>query len=231
VLVPESLGVPVPAGVTVTAVFGDGAVSGSSGCNSYRAAVERSGAALRIGPNLVTTDRACESAVADVERAFLTRLTATRTYDVGADGLALLPEHGPALTFREQPVGPPSGAWQVTAFRDPATGQVVPLLPGTAITLGLGADGEVDGRACNSYGGPWKADGAALALGPLWQTEMYCSSPPGVSDQETAYLEALRSVAGWRVEGGQLTLTDRDGRPVVTASPIVLAVVGDVTGG
>jgi heat shock protein HslJ len=231
VLVPESLGLPVPASVTVTAIFGDGAVSGSSGCNAYRAGYERSGADLRIGPDLATTDRACESPVADVERAFLARLTATRTYEVTPDGLALLPEHGPALAFRAQPVGPPSGSWQVTGFRNPGTGELAAPLPGTAVTLGLGAEGEVDGQACNRYGGPWRADGAAITIGPLDQTEMYCSSPPGVTEQEGAYLEALHSAAGWRVEGDQLTLTDREGRPVVTASPIVAAVVGDVAGG
>jgi heat shock protein HslJ len=231
VLMPESLGVPVPEGVTVTAIFADGAVSGSSGCNSYRGAVERSGSDLRIGPNLVTTDRACDAAVADVERTYLSRLTATRTYGVSPDGLMLAPEKGPALSFRAQPAGPPAGLWQVTGFRSPGTGDVAAPLPGTAVTLGLRADGEIEGRACNSYGGPWRADGTAITVGPLWQTEMYCSSPPGVSEQEVTYLEALRAATGWRVEDDRLTLTDRDGRPVVTATAVMLAVIGDNAGG
>jgi heat shock protein HslJ len=230
-LVPESLGVPVPPGVTVTAVFGDGAVSGSSGCNSYRAGFVQSGTDLRIGPDVVTTDRACEPAVADVERAFRARLTATTTFTLSQDSLLLAPDEGPALSFRPLPADPPVGAWQVTGFRDPATGALAAPLPGTAITLGLRADGQVEGQACNSYGGPWRPDGAALTVGPLWQTEMYCGSPPGVSEQEGAYLAALRSATGWRVEDDKLTLVDRGGQPVVTGSPIVLAVVGDVVGG
>jgi heat shock protein HslJ len=67
-----------------------------------------------------------------------------------------------------------------------------------------GADG------CNSLRGSYKADGAALTIGPVMGTLMACSG------LERRFLEALGATKKWKVSGNELTLLDGSDRPVAT---------------
>jgi heat shock protein HslJ len=81
VLVPASLGVPVPAGVSVTAEFGDGRVSGSDGCNSYFAGYTAGpGVAFDVADAIGTTKMACDPERIAVERAYLDLLASATSY-------------------------------------------------------------------------------------------------------------------------------------------------------
>jgi heat shock protein HslJ len=75
--------------VAVTAVFGtDGQVSGSGGCNDYRAKYTQDGDKLTMGAIILLTKKPCAGEVRDQERAFLGSLrSATR---VEAEGSQLL---------------------------------------------------------------------------------------------------------------------------------------------
>jgi len=67
---------PVPEGVTVTAVFGDGRVSGSGGCNRYSAAVvETDPGGFSIGP-AASTRMACPDPAGGFEGRYLSALQA-----------------------------------------------------------------------------------------------------------------------------------------------------------
>lgn len=91
-------------------------------------------------------------------------------------------------------------------------------LAGTTITLDFAA--ELGGRAgCNHYGGSYTAAGDRLTLGMLYMTEMYCPDPAGVMEQESAYLEALSTVARYRLAGGRLELLDDAGQVVLSFAP------------
>jgi heat shock protein HslJ len=94
-------------------------------------------------------------------------------------------------------------------------GELAPALPG-AIASALFQDGQVNGTAsCNSFFGGYEADGSNLTVGPLASTEMFCGDPPGLMDQELAYLSALGSAATYAIENEQLVIANDTGETVL----------------
>ena len=74
---------------------------------------------------------------------------------------------------------------------------------------------------CNRYGGPYTVDGDTLELGAIAMTQMAC--PPPASEVETAFVTSLESVAGWGLDGEELTLLDADDEELLrfgVASPV-----------
>jgi heat shock protein HslJ len=76
------------------------------------------------------------------------------------------------------------------------------------------ADGTVGGSAgCNHFTAPYTVDGDKLELGTIATTQMAC--PPPQAAVERAYLAALRKIASWKLDGGELVLSDKDGTEVL----------------
>ena len=68
-------------------------------------------------------------------------------------------------------------------------------------------DGQVSGLGgCNQYGGAYQVSGQTLSFSALYMTEMACTSPAGVMEQESAYLETLGAVTTFSISGDDLTL-------------------------
>jgi len=89
------------------------------------------------------------------------------------------------------------------------------LIEDTRITLGFG-EGSLEGSAgCNTYGGSYTVTDDSLRLSDLYWTEMGCLEPEGILDQETAYLNALNTVASYRVDAGRLELYDEAGTQIL----------------
>jgi heat shock protein HslJ len=87
-------------------------------------------------------------------------------------------------------------------------GQQAPVLPGTQITAVLGANNSMKGSAgCNTYTTTYQISGSKLTIAPPATGQMMCSSPPGIMEQEQAYLAALTKVNGFQVAGDTLKLT------------------------
>jgi heat shock protein HslJ len=83
-------------------------------------------------------------------------------------------------------------------------------------------DGRVAGSTgCNRYTGPYTVDGTSLQLGPLAVTLMACLPPRDAV--ERAFVAALERVAGWRVEGGELSLLDDDGAELLRFAAATLS--------
>lgn len=81
---------------------------------------------------------------------------------------------------------------------------------GRAPTMHLLAGGDVSGfGGCNRYNGTYTLSDGDLSFGPIASTKMAC---PGVGDVERRFFAALSDTAGYRVEGGDLVLTDSQGR-------------------
>ena len=59
-------------------------------------------------------------------------------------------------------------------------------------------------------------DGAGLRIGPLAATEIACTEPEGVDEQERGYVEALASVVRFEQAGPKLTLFNAKGQMAVT---------------
>ena len=58
-----------------------------------------------------------------------------------------------------------------------------------------------------------------MRLSDLYWTEMGCPEPEGILDQEMAYLNALNTVASYRVDAGRLELYDEAGTQILVFGP------------
>jgi len=76
-----------PEGVVLYAVFSEGTVAGSAGCNNYNGSYETDGGSITIGP-IAATLMFCEGAM-DQETAYLGALGAVDSYEVSGDELTL----------------------------------------------------------------------------------------------------------------------------------------------
>jgi heat shock protein HslJ len=87
------------------------------------------------------------------------------------------------------------------------------LIEDTSITLYFEEAFLGGSMTCNGYGGGPDSgkyvatdDGALTVLRPLAVTVQLCSSPEGIMEQEAAYIEALQSVASYRVVDDRLEI-------------------------
>jgi heat shock protein HslJ len=92
-----------------------------------------------------------------------------------------------------------STRWRATQVN----GQAV--LDGTSLNIAFYANGGLDGfSGCNSYSSAYGVDGGSLWIAPPAATGQFCADPPGIMDQETAFLNALASANSFSLEGQQL---------------------------
>lgn len=205
---PSGIGVPAP-----SLDFAAGKISGSTGCNRFSAPYELDGDRLTIGA-VTTTQMACEAPADTVERRFLAALERVDRWKLDEEELELS-GGGAELEFSTVS---PVGNWRATSLLRP--GAIKSVLPGSEITAELGRDGSLSGSAgCNTYGGSYELDGNGIAFRQLFGTEMACSDPPGVMEQEADYLEALAKVAKFSLDANGLTLLTRQGTIAATFEP------------
>jgi heat shock protein HslJ len=83
-------------------------------------------------------------------------------------------------------------------------------LPADAAAFGPSATfaaGRVGGSTgCNRFTSTYTVEGESLDIGQIASTQMAC--PPPADRVERSYLAALERVAGWRMDGEQLVLSD-----------------------
>ena len=114
----------------------------------------------------------------------------------------------PALVYDAAPKNPLLGRWQVDSFES-APGTVVPVLPGTALSVVFSV-GSVGGNAgCNDFTGTYGTNGNVVRIGPLATTRQACADD--VMSQETAFLAALQGAAIVQPRAGFVNLTDISG--------------------
>ncbi len=91
------------------------------------------------------------------------------------------------------------------------------VLAGTTITATFGEDGQVSGSAgCNNYFAAYQSLTNTLSIGTPATTRMYCAEPAGIMNQETLYLSNLQGAATYAIEGDLLTISDTNGRTLLT---------------
>jgi heat shock protein HslJ len=210
-------------GSEVTLNFGtDGQVNGSAGCNRYAGPFQSQDAALKVGP-LASTMMACASpaGVMEQETKYLAALQNATTYTIDGSTLTIRDAGGAmqvVATVASAPAGLGGSEWKVVNYNN-GKQAVVTLIPGSDISLGFGADGEVAGSGgCNRYFGPYQSQDASLQVGPLASTRMACEAPEGIMEQETQYLTALQEAATYTIEGSTLTIRDAGGAMQVVAT-------------
>ncbi len=71
-----------------------------------------------------------------------------------------------------------------------------PILANTTITITFNADGTLNGSAgCNNYNGRYTANSGQITVSEASTTTIFCADPPGIMEQESAYINALRAAA------------------------------------
>jgi heat shock protein HslJ len=153
------------------------------------------------------------------ETAYLRSLERVGRYTLVGDELTLRDAGGGALlVFQPQPQTPLEGTlWSVESYNN-GRGGLQSLAAGTEITARF-ESGRLSGSAgCNTYTAGFTLGGAggALTITPPASTRMFCASPPGVMEQEAAYLAALPTAVRYRIEGERLALETADGARVAT---------------
>ena len=195
-----------------SAVFKDGTLGGSTGCNRYTGPYTVDGESLTLGA-IASTQMACPPPAGEVERAYLDALQQVAQWRMDDAELVLLDDGATELLrYREASA---VGEWEVTAFLSGSA--VASPVPGTSITATFTEDGKLSGSAgCNRYTTSFTTDHGRIEIEPAASTKKLCPEPEGVMDQEAAYLAALPSAVEYRVDGGSLSLLSADGTYVAT---------------
>jgi heat shock protein HslJ len=220
---PEGRPYPVLPGTEVTATFQGGRVSGSAGCNQYTAGyqlAQDTAGVIRL-TQAASTMRFCTEppGVMEQEAAYLAALERVGRYTLAGEELTLREAGGGALlVFRPQPQRPLAGPlWEAEDYNN-GRGGLQSLAAGTEITARF-EGGRVAGSAgCNTYTAGFSLAGAggAITVSPPASTRRRCAGPPGIMEQEAAYLAALPTAARYRIEGDRLALETAAGARVAT---------------
>ncbi len=196
----------------VTAVFADGSVAGSAGCNRYFASYTVDGNSLTIGA-AGSTMMMCPEPIMAQEAAYLAALSAAASYQIVDGKLEIADADGNViLVFHVQEAAAlTGGTWYATAVNN-GKGGVQSLVIGTEITAIFGEDGSLSGSAgCNNYSAQYTVDGDSISIGPAAMTMMMCAEPEGLMEQEMAYAVALSNAATYSIQGDTLELRASDG--------------------
>jgi heat shock protein HslJ len=192
-------------GVNVDARFAAGALSGTSGCNTYRTTYRADPPSLTIGPDIATTSKACGARETAVERAYLDRLPKVASYQLDAGRLSLADAEGRALlTYRAtDSASALRGGWTATSYY---TGDAITsVVGGVDLTITFEATTVSGDGGCNSFQGPYTVDGERIQIGPLAATAKACADPE-LDAQERDYLAALQLATSYRISGTRLDL-------------------------
>jgi heat shock protein HslJ len=197
--------------------YPDNYMEGTAGCNSYGANYSARGQEFHIAA-IHRTDFECEEppGIMPQDEAFFEALASIAAHRATEDDLEFDSATGETILVyaRKLPaeVDPAlkDSEWLLTSLLGEG------LLEDSRITLNLG-EGGFDGVAgCNNYGGEYDAaDGGILLTSDIFHTEMDCSSPEGIMEQETAYIQALRSSAAYRLADGRLEIAGASGETIL----------------
>jgi len=207
---------------TITAAFSKGEISGSSGCNSYFGSYTANGSSIQFG-DIGATEMFClePEGIMEQEQSFLQAFQRVAGYRSDAGQLELLDAAGrPVLVFSASPPLPEvpleGTSWILTTF---IYGEAASsLLNGTEITILLESGTASGSAGCNHYGGGYALGQGTLHIPEIDATEQLCMEPNGIMEQETRYLEILKSVSFLELDANQLVLRTNDGRGLVFAS-------------
>jgi heat shock protein HslJ len=191
----------------ITALFESGRVSGNGGCNNYAGSFVTEGNNITFS-GMLSTMMFCEDNVSSQESIYLLNLQNAATYNISDSLLRMMDANGTViLTYSVvQPLPLVGTNWSMLNYNN-GREAVVGALTGTEVTAIFGADGNLTGTAgCNNYSAGFQVDGNNVTIGPVATTDMLCSEPEGIMDQETAYLRAIENAATYKIDRQQLWL-------------------------
>ncbi len=201
--------------------FGEsGTLTGSAGCNLYSASYRINGSTIAVEPVVATAAYpANEQELVRQENRYRELLVAAASYRVEDDRLTISGPSGRELLAFARAEQPESATllateWHLARYTSGST--VASPVPGTDITLVFDPDGTLSGSAgCNAYSAPYRVNETGLSVDRVIATKASCGEPAGVMEQEKAYLDLLRSAAGYRIVGDTLAVIDGNGRAIL----------------
>ena len=209
---------PTAAPASLTFAQG-GALSGTTGCNSFSGTytTQASRLSITLGP---MTQRACTDPAAQAQESAITQLLpSTATYSTSSSGsLTLQNQTGAAvLVYAAAATGVAGTSWSVTGLNNGRGGVETTALT-EALTMSFAKDGSFEAfGGCNQLGGTFTTSGRnGLTIGPLTSTRKTCGD--AVDQLESQYTAALGKVATFDINGQVLTLRDSSGATQVTAT-------------
>ncbi|GMR02724.1 MAG: hypothetical protein BMS9Abin20_1070 [Acidimicrobiia bacterium] len=206
------------AGTSLTATITEDRIGGIAGCNQYGGDISVNGSAVSFGP-LVSTLMAClgPPGVMDQESTYLGLLQTVDAWEMTDKGIDLLSLGETVIQLVRTDQNLAGTEWTVIAVND-QNGGVLSTLGDTVPMLVFQDESAVSGTTgCNSFSGTYSAEEGSIDIRSLSVTEMFCSSPDGLMDQEARVLTALERSTAYRVEDQTLDLFDDDGSRLLTA--------------
>lgn len=108
-------------------------------------------------------------------------------------------------------------SWKLASYGPAASPQ--PAALDVETSLAFAAGGKLNGNfGCNSFGGDYTVKDGQIVFGSIVTTMMACDGPR--MEQEAVGFQVLKDTAGFKVEGGTLTLTSADGSAVLTFTAV-----------
>ncbi len=195
-----------------TLEFDGDRVSGNASCNRFNASYTQTGGELKVSPAAMTMMACSPAAVMSQEQAFAKALAAVAGVRAAGTGLELLDASGNiVLTLAPappEPAKPLEGTtWQLSGII--GSGTVSSPVVGTTVSLSI-MDGELTGKACNTFRGTVEVSGDSFKAGPLMSTKMACAKAEEGA-QETQVLKTLQAASSYAIDGSTLTLKAPDG--------------------
>jgi heat shock protein HslJ len=208
---------PVAGSSLTLAFYEDNYMEGTAGCNSYGVEYTESGQGFHIAA-IHRTDFECEEppGIMPQDEAFFEALASIAAYRAAEDRLEFDNAEGETILVyaRKLPAAVDPALrdteWLLTSLLGDS------LLEGSRITLNLGKEGFDGVAGCNNYGGEYDAaSGGIMLTSDIFTTAMDCGSPEGIMEQETAYIQALRSSATYRLPDGRLEISDASAETIL----------------
>lgn len=195
-------------GTRVTLVFNDIAdrVSGRAGCNSYGGECYVRGDKIDLY-DIFQTEMACQdpAGIMIQESSYLGLLGKAERFSVNADELRIFSEGQGLLVFTRS-IPPAGSTWELKTLG--ARDAQAAVLAGTRITLDFNAalTGGTGSAGCNTYGAEVVIEDARITISNISQTKKYCTSPEGIMNQESAYLNLLKAAQSFEIKSGELII-------------------------
>lgn len=202
---------------SIHAIFDEGKLHGSAGCNQYSGVYQSSPKnRLVVSDRIASTMMACAPAISQQERQYLALLPAVTHYRFKDDALQLLnAEHRVLLNFTARQTATLENIqWQAMAINNGRGGVVSART--TSLTSARFEEGKLAGNAgCNNYSASYTIADDSLAIGSIMTTRRLCAQPDGIMEQEQEFLQALQQARTFQLERDRLELRSEQGSLLV----------------
>lgn len=130
---------------------------------------------------------------------------------------AVPPQETETMETTEEPVELSGTAWRLASMG--LVGSETPVIEGSTVTLQFNEDGTAGGQGgCNSYGGSYQVEEGEITFVDVVSTLMACADET-VTQQETAYLNALQHTGQFELSTDSLVIFYNDGAEALRFTP------------